>query len=228
MARHQVFARLNIVALALVLLFTCVAPAGAAGAREEICDVKADLALGIENYPAAIAAHLKLLHVHKDNSLAHYHLGFAYGMTGRSAEEIREYVEAVTLGLRQWDLFLNLGLAYLGQDDDSHAIKAFQTAVTLGPNHSEAHFNLAIVYERERRFREALQQITASLQLAPLDPDEHNTKATICTELGDFACARNEWTHLVKADPSYLPARVNLTILQGSPTTFGEQSARRQ
>jgi tetratricopeptide (TPR) repeat protein len=228
MARRQVFARLNVVALALALLFACVAPAGAAGAREEICDVKADLALGLENYPATIAAHLKLLHVHNNNSFAHYHLGFAYGMTGRSADEIREYVEAVTLGLRQWDLFLNLGLAYLGQDDDSHAIEAFQTAVSLGPNHAEAHFNLAIAYERERRFREALQEITASLQLAPLDPDEHNTKATICAELGDLACARNEWTYLVKVAPTYLPAGVNLAILQGSPITFGDQSARRQ
>ena len=79
---------------------------------EQICDIRADAALGLKDYQTAIRLHRYLLRSHPNDALAHYHLGFAYGMVGRSAEEIDEYQKAVTLGLHSWDLFLNLGLAY--------------------------------------------------------------------------------------------------------------------
>ena len=208
--------RLLFAAIALVLSVPCAASSWAAASKEEICDVDADFALGLEDYPAAITLHRKVLHAHNDNALAHYHLGFAYGMTGRKRAEINEYLAAARLGLDKWDLFLNLGLAYLGQNDGPKAINTLETAVLLGPDHPEAHFNLAIAYEKDNRLREALQQITASLHLAPEDPDGRNTKAIICVELGDLVCARDEWTHLVQVAPNYAPARVNLAILSGS------------
>ena len=79
----------------------------------------------------------------------------------------------------------------------------------------EAHFNLAIAYERDNSLGKALQEITVSPRWAPLDPDE-DTKAIICAELGDLACARDEWAHLVQVAPDYPPARVNLGILDSS------------
>jgi len=188
--------------------------------NDGICDANADYSLGLEDYPAAIVKHRQVLRAHNDNALAHYHLGFAYGMTGRTTEEISEYLAAARLRLNQWDLFLNLGLAYLSQNDLPRAIGALETAVSLGPNHSETHFNLAIAYERDNRSRDALEEITASLHLAPQDPDEHNTRAIICAEAGDLVCARDEWSYLVHADPEYAPARVNLAILSsGSHVT---------
>jgi Flp pilus assembly protein TadD len=203
-------------AIALALLLPCVASSWAAASKEEICDVDADFALGLEDYPAAITLHRKVLRAHNDYALAHYHLGFAYGMTGRKTDEINEYLAAERLGLDEWDLFLNLGLAYLGQNDGPKAIKTLQTAVLLGPHHPEAHFNLAIAYEKGNRLREALQEIIVSLHLAPEDADERNTKGIICAELGNLVCARDEWAHLVQVAPNYAPARVNLAILSGS------------
>jgi tetratricopeptide (TPR) repeat protein len=206
-----------IVAIALVILLSVIAGSWAATSEDEVCDLNADFALGLADYHAAIALHRKFLHSHRDNALAHYHLGFAYGMTGRTTDEINEYLAAARLGLDKWDLFLNLGLAYLGQNEYPKAINTLQIAVLLGPDHPEAHFNLAIAYERSSRLREALQEVTASLLLAPSDPDEHNTKAIICAELGDRVCARDEWAHLVQVAPDYTPARVNLAILSGLP-----------
>jgi len=188
MSRLSVNSRLLIAAITLALLFPCVASSWA-GSSQEICDVNADFVLGLEDYPAAISLHRKILRVHNDNALAHYHLGFAYGMTGHTAEEISEYLEAARLGLDKWDLFLNLGLAYLSENDWPKAIKTLQTAVSLGSRHPETHFNLAIAYEKGHRLREALLEITASLHLAPEDPDEQNTKAIICVETGG-SCLR--------------------------------------
>jgi tetratricopeptide (TPR) repeat protein len=203
-------------AIALALLLSCVASSWAAASKGEVCDVDADFALGLEDYPAAITLHRKVLREHNDNALAHYHLGFAYGTTGRKTEEINEYLAAARLGLVKWDLLLNLGLAYLGQNDEPRAIKTLQIAVLLGPNHPEAHFNLAIAYEKSNRLREALQEIIVSLYLAPEDPDERNTRGIICAELGNLVCARDEWAHVVQVAPNYAPARVNLAILNGS------------
>jgi Flp pilus assembly protein TadD len=201
--------------IALALLLSGVASSRAAASKEEVCDVDADFALGLENYPAAITLHRKVLREHNDNALAHYHLGFAYGTTGHKRDKINEYLAAARLGLVKWDLFLNLGVAYLSQNDGPKAIKTLQIAVLLGPNHPEAHFNLAIAYERSNRLREALQEIIVSLHLAPEDPDEGNTQGIICAELGNFVCARDEWAHVVQVAPNYAPARVNLAILSG-------------
>jgi tetratricopeptide (TPR) repeat protein len=216
MPRLSVDLRLRVAAITLALLFPCVTSSWAASSQEEICDVNADFMLGLEGYPATIALHQKVLRAHNDNALAHYHLGFAYGMTGHTTEEIGEYLEAARLGLDKWDLFLNLGLAYLSQSDWPKAIKTLQTAVSLGPGHPETHFNLAIAYEKGHRLREALLEISSSLRLAPEDPDGRNTKAIICVELGDLACARDEWAHLIHVAPDYAPAQANLSTLNGS------------
>ncbi len=208
--------RLSVVAIALELLCGSVKLSLAAGAGDEVCEVAADQALGLENYPAAIALHQQVLRAHRDNALAHYHLGFAYGMIGRTNSEIDEYLIAARLHLRKWDLFLNLGLAYLSRNDAPDAIEALRTAVLLGANHPEAHFNLALAYEKGDRWQEALDEITVALHLAPDDLDAHNTKAIICVETGDQVCARDEWTYLVRVAPDYAPARVNLTILNGA------------
>ena len=62
------------------------------------------------------------------------------------------------------------------------------------------------------------------LRLAPEDPDEENTKGTICAELGNFECARDEWQHLVEVEPGYAPARANLAILKGSHMSLASTS----
>src|SRR6201993_1363928 len=153
-------------------------------ANKLVCDVAADIALETQDYPTAIDLHRKLLRSGKNNALAHYHLGFAYGMTGNVSEEISEYRTAIGLGLKVWDLFLNLGLAYYDQHDLNGATAALGTAVLLGPEHAETHFNLAVIYEKENRLSEALQEISETLILEPEDMDAANTQAIICARMG--------------------------------------------
>jgi len=202
--------------IALLVLILISGASTAATPEAQICDINADYALGLENYSEAIALHRKFLLSHSDNALAHYHLGFAYGMTGQGSKEVAEYLKAAGLGLRQWDLFLDLGLAYLDQRDYSKAVNALETSVSLGPQHPEAHFNLAIAYEKADRLSDAMKEITASTRMAPADLDERNMKAIICAELGDMKCAHDEWTALRQVAPNYAPASTNLAILTGA------------
>jgi Flp pilus assembly protein TadD len=166
--------------------------------------------------------HQRLLRSEPNNALAHYHLGFAYGMSGRDSEELAEYLKAASLGLKNWDLFLNLGLAYLGEHELAAAANALEMAVLLGPAHAEAHFNLAIIYEREKRWRDALREITVARRLAPEDPDVENENAIICVETGDFVGAKDIWTSLAELVPGYAPARANLSTLNRSFRSNGQ------
>jgi tetratricopeptide (TPR) repeat protein len=152
---------------ALLIIFSAMNSYAAVASAEDECDVAADIALQVGDYVTAIRRHQNLLLSDWNNALAHYHLGFAYGMAGLTAEEIGEYRTAIALGLKKWDLFLNLGLAYADRHEPERAIEALETAVSLGPEHAETHFNLAVMYEQQNRLDEALQQIITSLVLNP-------------------------------------------------------------
>ena len=212
----QVDKRIIFAVAALLMVFSAMTSSAAVMADERGCDVAADVALGLGDYSTAIELHRRLLLSEGNNAIAHYHLGFAYGMVGLTAEEISEYRAAIGLGLKTWDLFLNLGLAYFDRDELENATAAFETAVALGPQHAETHFNLAVVYERENRLHEALREIVVSLSLAPENLDAANTDAIICAKMGNFVFARNIWTLLGQAAPDYAPARTNLAILNRS------------
>jgi len=211
--------RLPIWCLAAILAF--VVPGAAATAQdkamdEQICNPTADYFLGIEDYHETIRLHRKILDSNPNNALARYHLGFAYGMVGRRTAEKHEYLRAVGLGLKQWDLFLNLGLAYLEGGEVKPAVDALRTAATIAPGRPEVHFNLGLGYERSGMLVAALHEILASLRLDPNQADARNALAVVYAELGDYECAQKEWAHLVRAVPDYAPAQVNLSILQGA------------
>jgi tetratricopeptide (TPR) repeat protein len=114
-------------------------------------------------------------------------------MTGRGAEEVGEYLTSAHLGLRNWDLFLNLGLVYLGERKLAPPADAFAIAASLGPEHVETHFILAIIYERENKSDDALREIMAALHLTPDDPEVANMNAIIRVESGDMAGVREIW-----------------------------------
>jgi tetratricopeptide (TPR) repeat protein len=185
---------------------------------EQVCDSKADYFLGIENFEETIRLHHEVLKKFPDSALAHYHLGFAYGMMNDRIDEIKEYRRAAPLGLGLWDLFLNMGLAYLQNHDLIEATKSLRVAVLLGPDHPESHFNLGLVYERRGMLAEAEQETLASLLLDHNQPDARNMLAVIYAEQGENARALAEWRDLVHDSPDGT-GHVNLNILSATLAT---------
>jgi Flp pilus assembly protein TadD len=181
--------------------------------NEQVCDPIADYFLGVEDYPEAIRLHRIVISRNPDNALAHYHLGFAYGMIGRHDQELRQYRDAVDLGMSDWALFLNLGLLYLEGQRLQEATDVLRLATLLGPDRPETHFNLGLVYERQGMLAPAEQEILLSLRLDGDQPDALNTLGVIYAEEGEYSRAREEWTDLLRTRPTYEAARANLTIL---------------
>lgn len=210
------FRRKFLAALVVVIfaVFTGAAANAHASKQDEVCDATADYFLGAEDYPEAIESHLRVIGAHPDDALAHYHLGFAYGMVGSNRDELVEYRRAVALGLKKWDLFLNLGRLYLENGDTQAAADALTTAVALGPGHAEAHFNLALAYEQRGELGPARDEILTSLRLDPNQPDARNMLGLICAEQGNVAEAHRMWSDLATAEPNFAPARANLAILE--------------
>src|SRR6202040_3437858 len=68
---------LAVLFLVAAAIFAWAAPriCAASNAAEAVCDVNADYALGVEDYPEAIRLHEKVLRRQPNNALAHYHLG---------------------------------------------------------------------------------------------------------------------------------------------------------
>ena len=182
-----------------------------------VCDASADYFLGMEDYPEAIGLHLNVLRHDPGNALAHYHLGFAYGMVGQTKAEIRQYQQAVALGLRTFDLFLNLGLARFESGDLISATEALRTASSL-TERPEPHFDLGLVYERRGMFREAEAEILRVLATEPNRSDYLNMLAVIAVEKGNSARAQDIWVSILSRDPRYQPAAENLRILRTLPS----------
>ncbi len=212
---HESKSTLGVLILVLMAAFVARGATAVAGVvtKDEVCDVTADYFLGMEDYPEAVKAHRRVIATHPDDALAHYHLGFAYGMLGRQGEELAEYRHAASLGLKQWDLFLNLGLAYLENGNVKAATDALTTAVALGPDHSEGHFNLGLAYERDGMLTQAGQETQASLRLEPKRADALNMLGVIDAEGGDYVDARELWSDLARTEPAFGPAHTNLAIL---------------
>ena len=209
----------------LLLSLSIACDANAGGGEQQVCDVGADYALGVEDYPQAISLHGEVVRKHPDNALAHYHLGFAEGMMGNRRAEVREYQLAATLGLRNWDLFLNMGLAQLENGELDAATDSLQRAVLLGPDHSESHYNLALAFERRGLRADAERELLASLRLDPGQPDARNMLGVIYAQEGKTVSAALVWRELLREVPNYEPARTNLALL-GSQASLPVASGR--
>jgi tetratricopeptide (TPR) repeat protein len=213
------FRRLSIylvalIALVLQLPVSARASANGNASDEQVCDPLADYFLGMEDYPEAIKRHRVVIEDDPGNALAHYHLGFAYGVVGEHRLELAEYQKAIQLGLNDWQLFLNLGLLYLEGGQTQDATRVLRLATLLGPDRPETHFNLALAYERRGALAQAEQEALLSLQIDPSQPDARNTLGAIYAEEGKYLRASQEWNELVGEIPDYTPARTNLAILQ--------------
>jgi tetratricopeptide (TPR) repeat protein len=142
-----------------VLVLQSLGFASATGERpspdDQVCDPVADYYLGMEDYPEAIQRHREVIDSNPNNALAHYHLGFAYGLMGQHQRELAEYEKAVSLGLDDWQLFLNLGLLYLENGQVQDATEVMLLSLQIDPTQVEAHNTLGAIYAEEGKYLRA-------------------------------------------------------------------------
>lgn len=218
-------ATLLLVLVVLLLILSLVRRASAIEPEALICDVRADYALGVEDYEQAVRLHRELLRNDPGNALAHYHLGFAEGMLHNPTVEIEEYRRAEALGLRIWDLFLNLGLAEAEGGDLHAATSNLKKAAMLGDDRPEAHYDLALNEEHLGMLVDAEREVSISLRLSPAQPEARNLLGVIYAREGRTARAAQVWKDLIRDVPQYQPARSNLSLLGNHKKSDAETAA---
>jgi tetratricopeptide (TPR) repeat protein len=177
-------------------------------------DPVADAPLLRGEWEETVRLHRALLEKHPGNERAYYHLGYGYGQLGNFSEEIAAYREAIRLGLREANLYYNLGIALATtRENYDAAILAFQEGLLLAPDDPELWYNLGVAALSKRNFAHARDAFQATLARDPDYVEARNNLAHALLGLGDRAGARAAWEHILRKDPGNPLAHTNLRWL---------------
>ena len=115
----------------------------------------------------AILLHEKFLESAPDNALALYHVGYAYGLTGNHLKEAAFYNRAIALGLKNEQIYFNLGMAYGESNRPDQAIQAFLSGLEINPASLDNRFGLAMAYDQKGDSQKAVAELKKILRIDP-------------------------------------------------------------
>jgi Flp pilus assembly protein TadD len=127
-----------------------------------------------------------------DDASVRYFFGEALVAAGQPDRAIREYRQALQLGLRSPELLNNLGVRLALQGDAETALVAFRQAVRASPTAIEPRLNLAMLLRRRLRIHDARREYEEIVRLAPGSAAAHEGLAMTLFLAGDAAGAWRE------------------------------------
>jgi tetratricopeptide (TPR) repeat protein len=144
----------------------------------------------------------------------------AYSLAGRTLfrlndfERARDDLEtAVRLNPNLPGVYTALGLAREKNVDNKGAIEAFRRAIEQDPNDFEAHFGLGSILYFERNLKDAKIYLGRALQLDPSSVLARYEMALTEKADGQLEAAAADLETVVKANPNFLEAHVDLAAL---------------
>ena len=182
---------------------------------QTICDKEADFHLENGDWDKAVELHERIIREKPNFSLAHYHLGYAYGFKEDHDREIEEYEKAIQLGLKKFDLFYNLGMAYaeyLGDYDK--ALDVFKEAERIDPKNDEIHYSLGLIHWFKEEEGKAVAELLRTVNLNPRHIEAHALLGEIYTRREQYDFARAEWEMVLELDPHNEMARKRLKEIE--------------
>ena len=114
------------------------------------------------------------MQIDPDYAEAHNNLGSALLLTGRTAEAIDEYEQALRIDPDYAEAHNNLGNALVQTGRAPEAIDHYKEALRITPTSADAHNNLGAALAQMGRISEAIEQLKAALRINPSDIDARN------------------------------------------------------
>jgi tetratricopeptide (TPR) repeat protein len=110
---------------------------------------------------------------------AHHVLGVQLSQSGKPAEAVGQFEQALRLYPNYPKAHLNLGIALeqLGHRDD--AIYQYQQALLLSPDYAKAHLSLAVALEHTGKIQDAIQHYQEALRINPDLTDSQSALARL-------------------------------------------------
>ncbi len=189
--------------LVLLLPLACQKQVSAPETRPQAwkSDPQADSALQEGRLEEAIERYQRLLDAEPGNGLAHYYLGYAFGLTGGHDKEIEHYERAAALGFGDATFFFNLGMALAEVGELERGAVALQRAVSMDPNNAENHFGLGMVLESLGRNDAAIAAFARTVELEPSRVAARFSLARLLLRAGDPEEARQQLEAVVRNAP---------------------------
>ena len=170
---------------------------------------QADAALQKQDYAAAAQALETYLAQNPQDYRAKFNLAYAYSLTGKRTEAIRQYEEVLTQEKDLLAAHLNLGILLLEEGRAAQALEHLERVADQQPDHWAAQINRAAALASLNRVPDARQAYERALQLKPDDAATHLAYAKLLAPL-DAAVAEEHFRRVIVLDSSLEEARLML------------------
>ncbi|MES2697143.1 MAG: tetratricopeptide repeat protein [Verrucomicrobiota bacterium] len=141
--------------------------------------------------------------------MAHNNLAILLVDTGRAAEAIPHYEQALQLRKDYVEAEKNIGFALVTVGRPAEALPHLERAVRLRPTYAEAQNNLGIALMALGRTAEGMAAFRSALQLKPGYAVAHVNLGLALARAGDTAQALACFERAARLDPAYADAELN-------------------
>jgi Tfp pilus assembly protein PilF len=129
------------------------------------CAMRTSDQLGHWRSSASLFTHA--LEVMPDNFVAHYNLGIALAVEGKSEEAKAHYLAALSSNPSCAEAAYNLGVLYACEEKPAEALEYLGQTIRLNPRFAVAYYWRAVVQAVQQRFEEANADYRRALELQP-------------------------------------------------------------
>ncbi len=141
------------------------------------------------------------------------YLGLAYQSSGRADEARRAYLRALEIDRNLFEANHNLGLLYLDKGDLLEAERSLRAYLASRQEDGAAWATLGMIQYRAGRLDDAERSFATAKQFNATGPSEWNMLGMISSQRKRYREARDRFQWVLRLDPTYAPALLNLAIL---------------
>jgi predicted O-linked N-acetylglucosamine transferase (SPINDLY family) len=145
--------------------------------------------------------------------------------SGRFADALRLYDQAIAAAPELGGAHLNRGNALMALQDFDAAIKAYETALRHDPTMAGAHYNMGNALSRKQRYEEACAAYRRAQSLRPDFVDADVALGYALDELGKLEDAAFHYQRALQARPELAPVYGNLGAVLIKQRRFAEAVA---
>ncbi len=151
------------------------------------------------------------------NSLeTHRARGYVLFNTGNYTDAISEYLAAISINDKLWDLHYSLGAVYKMQGEYDKAIQEMLTGVALNPTNPDILTEISRTYATEGQYGKAIQFAEQALSLDPTSARLHGNLGVMLYQNDNFTKAADELSLVVHGGTT-----ADGTIVEGIPLAPG-------
>ncbi len=142
--------------------------------------------------------------------MAHNNLGLELMKTGRPAEALVQFRQAIAIKNDYPEAHNNLGMLLRDSRQFQAAENEFQQAIQLNPQYADAVFNLGLAFVMQEKMPQAVESFYRALEIDPNYAEVHNDLANVLFAQGQIEKSLAEYRKAIELKPDYTLARVNL------------------